>query len=230
MFQTKVPARSLSPRCVMLALFLAAMPLVSTTGGSVTANAATLALGEQVSDTLQLGQSGVAIVLPEGDWRVSGLVRPRRIGAPYALAVLTRSAGQALAGTVWVRAIGEARFDTSAMWCSDGVRLHVEPIVGESGLGCWWVRVWTTALALKELQPYWRQAFSRLRRDGTHLPRALIAVGYHLVGAGRTLTVEYSFNASQVTMEEVKQWGRAWQDHVRAAFTDGSPPCAVRLP
>ena len=230
MFPMQVPAHPLSPRSAFLALLLAGTPLIPTSG-SVTANAAKLALGEQVSDTLQLGQSGVAIVLPEGDWRVSGLVRPRQIGAPYALAVLTRSEGQALAGTVWVRAVGEARFATSAMWCSDGgVRLHVEPIVGASGRGCWWVRSWTTALAPADLQLYWRQAFSRLRREGTHLPRALIAVGYHLVGVGRTLTVEYSFNASQVTVEEVKQWGRARQDHVRAAFTDGAPPTPVRLP
>jgi hypothetical protein len=110
------------------------------------------------------------------------------------------------------------------------VRQHVEPIVGESGLGCWWVRGWTAALASAELQPYWRQAFSRLRREGVPLPRALIAVGYHLVGAGRTLTVEYSFDASQVTVDDVKQWGRAWQDHVRAAFADSSPPSPPRLP
>src|SRR5919106_6000565 len=192
---------------------------------------ATLALGDQVSGTLQLGRSGVAIVLPEGDWRVSGLVRPPQAGALSALAVLTKSEGQVLAGTVWVRAVGEMRFDTSAMWCSDGgVRQHVEPIVGARGTGCWWVRIWTTALAPEDLQPYWRQAFSRLRRDGIQLPRALIAAGYHLVGAGRTLTVEYSFNASQVTVQEVKQWGQAWQDDVRAAFADSSPPSPPRLP
>ena len=166
MFPMQVPAHPLSPRSAFLALLLAATPLIPTSG-SVTANAAKLALGEQVSDTLQLGQSGVAIVLPGGDWRVSGLVRPRQIGAPYALAVLTRSEGQALTGTVWIRAVGEARFETSAMWCSDGgVRLHVEPIVGASGRGCWWVRSWTTALAPADLQLYWRQAFSRLRREG----------------------------------------------------------------
>lgn len=231
MFPIRVPARSLSPRGAIVGLLLAAMPLIPTTSGSVTADATTLALGQHVSDTLQLGRSGVALVLPEGNWRVSGLVRPRQIGTPYALAVLTRSEGQALAGTVWVRAIGEARFDTPAMWCSDGgVRLHVEPIVGAGGTGCWWVRSWTTALAPQDVQPYWRQAFSRLRRQGIRLPLALMAVGYHLVGAGRTLTVEYSFNASQVTIEEVKQWGRAWQDHVHAALTDGSPPSPPRLP
>ena len=126
---------------------------------------------------------------------------------------------------------GEARFETFATWCSDdGVRQHVGPLVGASGTGCWWVRPWSTALALKELQPYWRQAFSRLRRDGTHPPRALIAVGYHLVDAGRTLTVEYSFDASRVTVEEMKQWGRAWQDRVRAAFADSPPPSPPRLP
>src|SRR5918996_331205 len=85
MFPMQVPARILSPRDAILPLLLAATLLIPTSG-SVTANAATLALGKQVSDTLQLGRSGVAIVLPEGDWRVSGLVRPRQIGAPYALA------------------------------------------------------------------------------------------------------------------------------------------------
>jgi hypothetical protein len=231
MFPIRVPARSLSPRGAIVGLLLAAMPLIPTTSGSITANATTLALGERVSDTVQLGQSGVAIVLPEGDWRISGLVRPRQAGAPYALAVLTKSDGQVLAGTVWVRAVGEVRFETSAMWCSDGgVRQHVEPIVGASGIGCWWVRVWTTALAPEDLQPYWRQAFSHLRREGIPLPRALLAVGYHLAGAGRTLTVEYSFNASQVTVAEVKEWGQAWQDDVRAAFADSSPPSPPRLP
>jgi hypothetical protein len=100
MFPIRVPARSLSPRGAIVGLLLAAMPLIPTTSGSITANATTLALGERVSDTVQLGQSGVAIVLPEGDWRISGLVRPRQAGAPYALAVLTKSDGQVLAGTV----------------------------------------------------------------------------------------------------------------------------------
>jgi len=142
MFPMQVPARILSPRDAILPLLLAATLLIPTSG-SVTANAATLALGKQVSDTLQLGRSGVAIVLPEGDWRVSGLVRPRQIGAPYALAVLTRSEGQALTGTVWIRAVGEARFETSAMWCSDGgcastsspLSAKVAWAVGGSGVG-----------------------------------------------------------------------------------------------
>jgi hypothetical protein len=168
-------------------------------------------------------------VLPEGDWRVSGLVRPRQAGTLSALAVLTKSEGQALAGTVWVRAVDEMRAETSAMWCSDGgVRQHVGPMVGASGMGCWWVRVWTTALAPEDLQPYWRQAFGRLRRDEIRLPRSLIAAGYHLVGAGRMLTVEYSFDASRVTVAEVEQWARAWQERVRAAFAESSPPSAAR--
>jgi hypothetical protein len=67
MLPMQVAARFLSPRDAILALLLAATPLVPATSGSVTADGTTLALGQHVSDTLQLGRSRRSPRAPRGE-------------------------------------------------------------------------------------------------------------------------------------------------------------------
>ena len=78
-----ISCRLFVPRAIVrnsgiVSAVMAVILAISACSQSATIQAATLTLGDQVSDTLLLEQLRLSIVLPEGKWRVSGLIEPHQ--------------------------------------------------------------------------------------------------------------------------------------------------------